>query len=179
MPEKAQMSPAGVGGAAVDFILNRPLPWKTLRAWIERNERRIRGLSGRKKGRSMGKLWLSDSNGCWIEIFPEKKFKGRAVRLHGPADYPFLRIREGKGPECARSLKVGPNAYIQCYEDQNFYDSVFWLLPNQLVEDLEKLSCGEQIDSLRIYDRPPFAHEPGYAAYMLWAANHVAAANSH
>ena len=26
----------------------------------------------------------------------------------------------------------------------------------------------------RRYDRPPFAHEAGYAAYMLWAASHLA-----
>ena len=32
----------------------------------------------------------------------------------------------------------------------------------------------ETIDSIRLYDRPPFAHEPGYAAYMLWAASHLA-----
>jgi hypothetical protein len=26
---------------------------------------------------------------------------------------------------------------------------------------------------LRLLDRPPFAHEPGYAVYMLWAASHL------
>jgi hypothetical protein len=124
----------------------------------------------------MGKIWLGDSNGCWIDIFDDKNFKGHSRRLHGPADFPFLRVREGGWGREVVSLIVGPNAYVQCYEDLNFYDSVFWLLPNQSVEDLSQLGCNDDIDSMRMYDRPPFAHEPGYAAYMLWAASHVARA---
>ena len=58
-------------------------------------------------------------------------------------------------------------------EDLNFHDSVFWALPNQRVENVNSLGCNDEIDSLRIFDRPPFAHEPGYAAYMLWAASHL------
>ncbi|HSV14396.1 MAG TPA: hypothetical protein VLI90_09060 [Tepidisphaeraceae bacterium] len=59
---------------------------------------------------------------------------------------------------------IGPNAYIQCYEDLNFFDSVFWLLPDQRVEDTAQLACNDDIDSLRLFDRPPFAHEPAYTA---------------
>ena len=132
-----------------------------------------RPLDAGKKGRSMGKLWLSDSNGCWLDLFDGKNFKRKTHRLHGPAEFPLLRIRDAKSADSPRSLKVGPNAYVQCYEDQNFHDTVFWLLPSQLVEDVARLSCGEAINSLRIYDRPPFAHEPGYSAYMLWAANRL------
>jgi hypothetical protein len=42
------------------------------------------------------------------------------------------------------------------------------------VETLDHLDFGDQIDSIRLYDRPPFAHEEGYAAYMLWAASYLA-----
>ena len=36
------------------------------------------------------------------------------------------------------------------------------------------LAPNASADSIRLSDRPPFAYEPGYAAYMLWAASHLA-----
>lgn len=120
----------------------------------------------------MGKIWLAESNGCWLGIWDSPKFTGRSVRLMGPADFPYLRIAARSWQPQVMSLVVGPNAYVQCYEDLNFHDSVFWLLPNQRVEDVSDLNCNDDIDSMRLFDRPPFAHEPGYAAYMLWAASH-------
>ena len=47
-------------------------------------------------------------------------------------------------------------------------------LPNEQVEDVGRLRGPDRIDSMRLWDRPPFSHEPGYAAYMLWAASKVA-----
>ena len=123
---------------------------------------------------SMGKLWIGETNGCWIDVWDKPRFTGSFVRLLGPADFPYLRIGEERWTPQVRSLVVGPNAYVQCYEDLNFHDSVHWLLPNQRVDDFADLECGEELDLLRVYDRPPFAHEPGYAAYMLWAANQLA-----
>ena len=107
-------------------------------------------------------------------MFDRDNLTGNQRRLHGPADFLSLRIREKDFGEHLASLNVGPGAYVQCFDSHNFLDSIFWLLPNQTVETTEELDCGETIDSLRIYDPPPFAHEPGYAAYMLWAASHLA-----
>jgi hypothetical protein len=121
----------------------------------------------------MGKLWIGESNGCWIEVWDKPDFSGQSVRLFGPADFPYIRIGEQNWNPQIQSLLVGPNAYIQCYEDLNFFDSVFWLLPNQRVDDVSQLSCNDEIDSMRLFDRPPFAFEPGYSAYMLWAASHL------
>jgi hypothetical protein len=124
----------------------------------------------------MGKIWLGDTNGCWIDIWDKPQFTGNHRRLIGPADFPYLRIAEQPWNPHVQSLVVGPNAYGQFYEDLNFDDSVFWVLPNQRVESVDELACNDDIDSLRIYDRPPFAHEPGYSAYMLWAAAHLSRA---
>lgn len=121
----------------------------------------------------MGTLWIGETNGCWIDVCDRPDFKGRTLRLYGPCEFPYLRFAEQGWHPQVLSLQVGPNAYIQAYEDLNFYDSVFWLLPNQRVDNVTLLSCNDDIDSMRIYDRPPFAHEPGYAAYMLWAASHL------
>jgi len=122
----------------------------------------------------MGKMWTNRSNGCWVDVFDREQFSGNTRRLHGPAEFLGLRIREKEWGDQLFSLNVGPGAYVQCFDSHQFFESVFWLLPNQAVETLEELDCGDGIDSIRIYDRPPFAHEPGYAAYMLWAASHLA-----
>jgi hypothetical protein len=124
----------------------------------------------------MAKMMIGESNGCWIDLFPGERVRGKSLRLHGPADFPMLRIgAEGFG-ETLASLRVGPHAYVQCFDSSNFDDSVFWLLPNEQVDDLSKLRSAERVNSIRLWDRPPFAHEPGYAAYMLWAASKVARA---
>src|SRR6185295_16731008 len=95
-------------------------------------------------------------------------------RLLGPAEFLGLRIREKDWGDQIASMNVGPCAYVQCFDSSNFFDTVFWLLPNQTVGVITELDCADTIDSIRLYDRPPFAHEPGYAAYMLWAASHLA-----
>lgn len=122
----------------------------------------------------MGKMLLNQSNGCWMDVFDRENFSGNMIRLHGPAEFPGLRIREKEWGDTLASLNVGPTAYVQCFDARNFYESVFWLLPNQAVESMSELDCIDTIDSIRLYDRPPFAHEPGYAAYMLWAASYLA-----
>jgi hypothetical protein len=121
----------------------------------------------------MGKLWIGETNGCWITLWDKPGFKGHSQRIYGPVDLPYLRIGEEEWNPQVQSLLVGPNAYVQCYEDLNFFDSVCWLLPNQSVENVKDVACNDEIDSMRIFDRPPFAHEPGYAAYMLWAASQL------
>jgi hypothetical protein len=123
----------------------------------------------------MGKIWLNRSNGCWLDVYDAERFTGNTRRLHGPADFPGLRIREKDWREHVASLTVGPGAYVQCYGSNEFDETVFWLLPNQLIEAVDDLApAADRIDSMRLYDRPPFAHEAGYAAYMLWAASHLA-----
>ena len=122
----------------------------------------------------MNKIILARSNGCWIDVFEEEALSGKTCRLRGPAAFPGLRVRENGWGDAVGSLQVGPAAYVQCFDSGNFDDTVFWLLPNQAVQALAELDLPASVDSMRLYDRPPFAHEPGYAAYMLWAASHLA-----
>jgi len=122
----------------------------------------------------MAMLLLRESNGCWIDLYGHRRFRGGSRRLYGAADFPLLRIQERGERSHAKSVRVGPGAYVQCFAEREFHDTVFWLLPNEEVPDVAKLHVAETVDSLRLWDRPPFAYEPGYAAYMLWAASHVA-----
>lgn len=117
---------------------------------------------------------IGQSNGCWVDVFDNEKFQGQMRRLYGPADFAGLRIREKDWGESIKSINVGPGAYVQCYRSDDFDGSIFWMLPNQSIESAAELDIPERIDSMRIYDRPPFAHERGYAAYMLWAASQLA-----
>ncbi len=87
----------------------------------------------------MGKLWVGDSNGCWVQLWDQVNYTGNSRRLVGPADFPYLRVGDADWQPQVHSLHVGPNAYVQGYEDLNFHDSVFWLLPNQRVDDLTDL----------------------------------------
>ena len=122
----------------------------------------------------MGTLRLHGSNGCWLDVFDGEHFTGKTRRLHGPAEFLGMRIREKDWGDQLHSLKVGPAAYVQCFNSHDFDRSVMWLLPNQTVERVGELDIVDGVDSMRLYDRPPFAHEGGYAAYMLWAASHLA-----
>ncbi|HEX8523650.1 MAG TPA: hypothetical protein VF669_15450 [Tepidisphaeraceae bacterium] len=94
-------------------------------------------------------------------------------RLQGPAEFIGLRIREKDWAESIASINVGPTAYVQCFDSRDFDETISWLLPNQSTESLTALDLPPTVDSIRLYDRPPFAHEPGYAAYMLWAASQL------
>lgn len=114
----------------------------------------------------MGKMWLGENNGCWLRVWDRAGFAGHSVMLWGPADFPSIRIAQQTWRPQIMSIAVGPNAYVQFYEDLNFEQSVLWLAPKQRIENVEALECGDEIDSLRIFDRPPFAREPGYAAYL-------------
>jgi hypothetical protein len=127
----------------------------------------------------MGTMRLNRASGCWVDLFDGTRFEGHRCRLHGPADFPGLRVREPDWGDRIQSVRVGPTAYVQCFSGPAFDDTVFWLLPNQAVETSGDFDCPVGVDSIRVYDRPPFAHEPGYAAYMLWAASHLARVRSN
>lgn len=122
----------------------------------------------------MGRIRLNRATGCWIELFDAPQFQGSACRLHGPGEFAGLRVREKDWGQYVESLVVGPTAYVQCFKSGDFDGTVVWLLPSQRIEHTSELDCEEGIDTMRLFDRPPFASEPGYAAYMLWAASHVA-----
>ena len=40
-----------------------------------------------------------------------------------------------------------------------------WVPPDRRVADVSELARDEDLDSIRLFDRPPFAGEPGFAAY--------------
>jgi len=118
----------------------------------------------------MARLWVSQSRGCWIDLFDQPRFSGRRIRIFGPGDYVNLRVGSEDWGDEVRSLVLGPATYAQCFEELNFRDSVVWLAPNQRIADISELPTTEELDSIRLFDRPPFASEPGFDAYARWHA---------
>jgi hypothetical protein len=116
----------------------------------------------------MARLWVSQSKGCWVDLFESPGFAGKRLRLFGPADYVNLWIGPAEWGDEVHSMIAGPCAYVQCFEELNFKESAVWLVPNQRVPLVADLPTREEMDSIRLFDRPPFACEPGFEAYAGW-----------
>jgi hypothetical protein len=113
----------------------------------------------------MAKICVSQSRGCWVDLYERTNFRGRKIRLFGPGDYVNLWIASEDWGEEAASLVAGPAAFVQCFAELNFEDSVVWFIPGQQVADAGRLPLEWELDSIRVFDRPPFASEPGFDAY--------------
>ena len=116
----------------------------------------------------MARLWISLTKGCWVDLYEGVGFVGRRLRLQGPADYVDLRVAPPEWGDEVGSVVVGPTAYVQCFEELDFANSVVWLVPNQRVRDVSELPTREELDSIRLFDRPPFAAEAGFQSYARW-----------
>ena len=103
-----------------------------------------------------------------------RALRATAVVCTARQNLPACACGEKDWGEHVESFSVGPTAYVQCFDADHFDDTVFWLLPSQSLANVDELDCPAGVDTFRVFDRPPFAYEPGYAAYMLWAASHLA-----
>ena len=54
----------------------------------------------------MAKLWISQSKGCWVDLFEGPLFSGRSLRLFGPADFVNLWVGHEEWGDEARSIAV-------------------------------------------------------------------------
>jgi hypothetical protein len=113
----------------------------------------------------MAKICVSQSRGCWVDLYERPNFGGRKLRLFGPGDYVNLWVAPEDWGEEAASLVAGPAAYVLCFAELNFNESVIWLVPGQRLGDTARLPLELELDSIRVFDRPPFASEPGFRAY--------------
>lgn len=123
---------------------------------------------------STGGIRLGRSNGCWIDLFDAENFQGNRIRLYGPADFPGLRLVDDNSDRAVMSLRIGRGAYVQCFVLEDSTGTLIWLLPGQNLERISGTGISAELNSIRLCDRPPFAHEAGFTEYMLWAASHIA-----
>ena len=100
-------------------------------------------------------------------VFSDEHFLGRSLRLYGPARYPNMRLQGQDWHDEIDSCQVGPEAYVRCYDDELFENTLLWLLPNQQVPRLADFGFGDRIDSIEIFQQPPTPKDRGYAEYLL------------
>ena len=113
----------------------------------------------------MARICVSQSRGCWVDLYEMPDFRGKRLRLFGPADYVNLFVADDDWAHEAASAVAGPAAYVQCFEELNFLGTVTWLVPGQRVAAVGALAGDAEFDSIRLFDRPPFASEQGFDAY--------------
>src|SRR5688572_33200100 len=63
----------------------------------------------------MGRIRLNRASGCWVDLFDAADFQGNTCRLHGPAEFLGLRLRQREWGAHVESVAVGPTAYVQCF----------------------------------------------------------------
>jgi beta/gamma crystallin len=107
-------------------------------------------LCGAAGAANNGGVMNEETGDCYIEIWEGKHFEGAHLRLIGPADYPSLQLSAGKWGDRVSSLRVGPQAFVLAYEDEEFKDKMVSFGPGQTVGDLSEFSLNDQIDSIRI-----------------------------
>jgi len=91
--------------------------------------------------------------GCYIDVWKDANFEGESVRIEGPAEYPRLQFERGDWGDSIGSLRVGPNAFVIAYRDENFgggREVTFG--PCDEIADLAGLRFEDEIDSMRVID---------------------------
>jgi hypothetical protein len=93
--------------------------------------------------------------GCWVKVYEDENYGGKQYRLEGPVEYRNLKNLPGSGGEDfgdkIGSLRTGPNAYLQVFNDENFGDDSYIYGPNS---EIAHLPDDDDIDSLKISDHP-------------------------
>ena len=106
------------------------------------------------------------TRGCWIDLFDSPRYTGKLRRIWGPAIYLNLRGADPQTTVRFISLIVGPTAYVHLFAQRRPERGGNWLLPKQKLADLATIKSDTELDSIRILNRPPFPHEPGYSAFV-------------
>ncbi|MFT3745788.1 MAG: beta/gamma crystallin domain-containing protein [Pyrinomonadaceae bacterium] len=98
------------------------------------------------------------SSDCWVTFYESQDYRDKSVTLYGPVEYRNLKNLPGGGGidwgDQFDSLRTGPNAWVTIYNDENFEDDRYTYGPGS---SQRQLPSGDDVDSLRIYDRNPNA----------------------
>ncbi len=64
---------------------------------------------------------LARKSGCWVKIYPDEHYQGRAYLVHGPRQLRNLVNLGGKNwDKKIESIIVGPKAVATLFENKNF-----------------------------------------------------------
>jgi hypothetical protein len=91
-----------------------------------------------------------DATGCYIDLWQSKSYDGEHVRVDGPGEYQNLRSQPTPWGNEVCSLRVGPCAFVEAYEDKGLTGSKVCFGPNQEVPDLAELELDNRLGSMKI-----------------------------
>jgi hypothetical protein len=88
--------------------------------------------------------------GCYIDIWDRKNFEGEHMRIEGPSEHQTLEFPSMSWSDSITSIRVGPNAFVLLYADNEFKGGMMTLGPNQEVRNLKELGLNDEIDSIKL-----------------------------
>jgi hypothetical protein len=94
-------------------------------------------------------------DGCWVEVYTEENMTGHCVRVYGPIEFAnmdFEVFEELDGD--IESIRVGPRARVELFEDAGFQGDRQTLSPRMLVTELDALSIDNDAESLKLLLSP-------------------------
>lgn len=95
------------------------------------------------------------ADGCWVELYDDEDMTGHCVRIYGPIEFATLDtdvFDELDGD--IESIRVGPRARLELFEDNDFEGERQSLSPRMYVSELEALSIDDDAESLKLLLEP-------------------------
>jgi hypothetical protein len=94
-------------------------------------------------------------DGCWVQIFEDENYQDSSDIVAGPGSWTNLRKLPGASKEDwgdeIDSVKVGPHATLELWEDEDFNDNHVVFGPGTEKTNLRgDPDMGDQADSMRI-----------------------------
>ena len=88
---------------------------------------------------------MPNPTGCFVQVWDRPRFEGVFDYINGPRDYPSLRDLPGGRAWSNRiwSAKVGPDATVLLFSDENAQGSSVTLRPDQEYRNLPEALAGK------------------------------------
>jgi hypothetical protein len=91
-----------------------------------------------------------ETNGCYVIIWSGKDCEGEHLRIDGPIQYNTLTAHSGSWGNDISSLKVGPEAFVEIFADENFQGKMICFGPGEAVPDLAEYAFDDDAESIKV-----------------------------
>jgi len=92
----------------------------------------------------------SEGSGCFVDLWRGKDYQGRHVHVSGPREYSELQSFPTEWGKHVSSLRVGPCAFVEAYEEQGLNGKMVCFGPNEEVPDLAEIGFENNLGSMKI-----------------------------
>jgi len=92
----------------------------------------------------------AEGAGCYIDLWKDKDYEGKHVHITGPRQYSDLQSFPSEWGNNVSSLRVGPCAFVEAYDQKGLTGKMVCFGPNQDVPDLAEIEFENKIGSMKI-----------------------------